>query len=76
MILLEGGFELIEEKPVLGWGSGAFGRAFFDEVRQTETVASHSEPINVAAAGAVQTAALELDSCQSRGARLSNAGNR
>jgi O-antigen ligase len=47
--LLEGGFELIEEKPVLGWGSGAFGRAFFDEVRETETTASHSEPINVAA---------------------------
>jgi putative inorganic carbon (hco3(-)) transporter len=47
--LLEGGFDLIEEEPIIGWGSGAFGRAFFDEVRETKTTASHSEPINVAA---------------------------
>ncbi len=47
--LLEGGFELIEEEPVVGWGSGAFGRAYFDQVRKTETTASHSEPITVAA---------------------------
>ena len=37
--LLEGGFDLIEEEPITGWGSGAFGRAFFDEIRQTETTA-------------------------------------
>ncbi|MGI9021478.1 MAG: O-antigen ligase family protein [Solirubrobacterales bacterium] len=47
--LLEGGFDLITDEPVLGWGSGAFGRAYFDEVRKTETTASHSEPITVAA---------------------------
>jgi O-antigen ligase len=47
--LLEGGLELIEERPIAGWGSGAFGRAFFDQVRETETTASHSEPIQVAA---------------------------
>ena len=47
--LLEGGLDLIEEKPVGGWGSGSFGRAFFDQIRETETTASHSEPITVAA---------------------------
>ena len=47
--LLEGGIELIEDRPLVGWGSGAFGRAFFDQVRETETTASHSEPIQVAA---------------------------
>lgn len=47
--LLEGGWELIKEEPLLGWGSGAFGRAFFDEINQTETTTSHSEPITVAA---------------------------
>ena len=33
----------------MGWGSGAFGRAYFDQVARTETTASHSEPITVAA---------------------------
>ena len=47
--LLEGGFDLIEEEPLAGWGSGSFGRAYFDHVRKTETTASHSEPITVAA---------------------------
>ena len=47
--LLEGGFDLIEEEPLLGWGSGSFGRAYFDQIRKTRTTASHSEPINVAA---------------------------
>ena len=47
--LLEGGFDLIEEEPIVGWGSGAFGRAYFDQVARTETTASHSEPITVAA---------------------------
>ena len=47
--LIEGGVELIEERPIAGWGSGAFGRAFFDEIRETETTTSHSEPLTVAA---------------------------
>ena len=47
--LLEGAWELIEEEPALGWGSGAFGRAFFNEIRRTKTTASHSEPVTVAA---------------------------
>ena len=47
--LLEGGFDLIEDEPSVGWGSGAFGRAYFDQIRKTETTASHSEPITVVA---------------------------
>ena len=47
--LLEGGWDLIKDEPVTGWGSGAFGRAYFNHIRQTETTASHSEPITVAA---------------------------
>ncbi len=47
--LIEGGVELVEAKPVQGWGSGSFGRAFYDEIRQTETTTSHSEPLTVAA---------------------------
>jgi O-antigen ligase len=58
--LLEGGVDLIEEEPILGWGSGAFGRAYFDHIRETETTASHSEPINVAAEQGIPGAALYL----------------
>jgi O-antigen ligase len=47
--LIEGGLELTEEKPLAGWGSGAFGRAFFNEIRETETTTSHSEPLTIAA---------------------------
>jgi O-antigen ligase len=47
--LIKGGWELIKSEPLVGWGSGAFGRAYFDEVRETETTTSHSEPITVAA---------------------------
>jgi O-antigen ligase len=47
--LIEGGLELAEERPVWGWGSGAFGRAFFDQIRHSDTTTSHSEPVTVAA---------------------------
>ncbi len=36
-------------KPVAGYGSGSFGRAFYDHVEKARTTVSHSEPITVAA---------------------------
>ena len=36
-------------KPIAGYGSGAFGRAFFDHIEQARTTVSHSEPVTVAA---------------------------
>ena len=47
--LVEGGIDLAKDRPVFGWGSGAFGRAFYDEIKKTDTTTSHSEPITVAA---------------------------
>ena len=47
--LLEGGVQLFEEKPTAGWGSGAFGRAFYEEIEQARSTISHSEPVTVAA---------------------------
>jgi O-antigen ligase len=47
--LVEGGVDLAAERPVAGWGSGAFGAAFYSEIEQAETTASHSEPITVGA---------------------------
>ncbi len=47
--LLEGGVQLFEEKPAAGWGSGAFGRAFYEEIEQARSTISHSEPVTVAA---------------------------
>ena len=47
--LVEGGIELAEDRPLAGWGSGAFGRAYFDQIRESETTTSHSEPLTVAA---------------------------
>ena len=39
----------IWSSPVAGWGSGAFGRAFYEHIEQARTTVSHSEPITVAA---------------------------
>ncbi len=47
--LVEGGLELAGDRPFAGWGSGAFGRAFFEEIEPARTTVSHSEPITVAA---------------------------
>ena len=47
--LIEGGLELAEDRPVAGWGSGAFGAAFYERIEPARTTVSHSEPITVAA---------------------------
>ena len=47
--LIEGGLDLFGDRPLAGYGSGAFGRAFYDEIEKARTTVSHSEPINVAA---------------------------
>jgi O-antigen ligase len=47
--LLEGGLDLFEAKPLGGWGSGAFGQAFYEEIERARSIISHSEPVTVAA---------------------------
>lgn len=47
--LIEGGLELAGDRPIAGWGSGSFGRAFYERVERARTTVSHSEPITVAA---------------------------
>ena len=47
--LVSGGLELAAERPVAGWGSGAFGAAFLRQIEDAKTTTSHSEPITVAA---------------------------
>jgi O-antigen ligase len=47
--LVSGGVELAEDRPIWGWGSGAFGRAYIDQIEVAKTTTSHSEPITVAA---------------------------
>jgi O-antigen ligase len=47
--LISGGLDLTADRPIAGWGSGAFGRAFYDEIEKARTTVSHSEPITVAA---------------------------
>lgn len=47
--LIEGGLELTGSRPIAGWGSGSFGRAFYEQIEQARTTVSHSEPITVAA---------------------------
>ena len=36
-------------RPIGGYGSGSFGRAFFEHIEQARTTVSHSEPVTVAA---------------------------
>jgi putative inorganic carbon (hco3(-)) transporter len=47
--LLEGGVDLFEREPLAGWGSGAFGQAFYEEIEPARSTISHSEPVTVAA---------------------------
>ena len=47
--LIEGGLELAADRPFAGWGSGSFGRAFYEQIEPARTTVSHSEPITVAA---------------------------
>jgi putative inorganic carbon (HCO3(-)) transporter len=47
--LVKGGLELAEDRPIAGYGSGSFGKAFYDEIEKARTTVSHSEPITVAA---------------------------
>ena len=36
-------------RPIAGYGSGSFGRAFYEHIEQARTTVSHSEPVTVAA---------------------------
>lgn len=47
--LIKGGIDLAKDRPVYGWGSGSFGRAFYERIERARTTVSHSEPITVAA---------------------------
>ena len=47
--LVQGGLDLARDRPVAGFGSGPFGRAFYDRIEHARTTVSHSEPITVAA---------------------------
>ena len=47
--LISGGIELFEERPVAGWGSGAFAVSFRREIDRIDKPVSHTEPVTVAA---------------------------
>lgn len=47
--LIAGGLELAGDRPIAGWGSGSFGRAFYERIERARTTVSHSEPITIAA---------------------------
>lgn len=47
--LVRGGLELARDRPVWGWGSGSFGKAFYTRIERAKTTASHDTPIAVAA---------------------------
>jgi O-antigen ligase len=46
--LVSGGLDLFEDRPGWGYGSGAFGRAFYDHIEKARSAVSHSEPITIA----------------------------
>ena len=47
--LISGGIELFGDKPLEGWGSGAFAVSFRREIKRVEKPVSHTEPVTVAA---------------------------
>ncbi len=50
--LIRGGVDLARERPLTGWGSGAFARAYLDEgfgERSDAVAASHTIPLTVSA---------------------------
>jgi len=56
--LVRGGLDLARARPVWGYGSGSFGRAFYTKIEKAQTTASHDTPIEVAAEqGAIGLAA-------------------
>jgi O-antigen ligase len=49
--LISGGIDLARERPLAGYGSASFAKAFSEaeDVKQSETASSHNEPVTVAA---------------------------
>ena len=47
--LISGGIELFIDKPLGGWGAGAFGVSYRREIEKLEKPVSHTEPVTVAA---------------------------
>jgi O-antigen ligase len=47
--LVRGGLDLARDRPVWGWGSGSFGKAFYTHIEAAKTTASHDTPIATAA---------------------------
>jgi O-antigen ligase len=47
--LVRGGLDLARDRPVWGWGSGAFGEAFYTRIQKAGTTTSHDTPIAIAA---------------------------
>lgn len=47
--LVHGGLELAADRPGWGWGSGAFGQAFYTHIERAKDTAPHDTPIATAA---------------------------